>query len=128
VKARLRLTRLGSALLDADLVIDGEVVPDIQPYPRRVMFGGRLAEGTAEEHLLIESLSARSIRLIRVDSTSPALVAIANRDAKGPQHDVRVLWRQDVGAHEATLTIHYEAEDGRHSSIEVIAQGVGFAP
>jgi hypothetical protein len=126
VTVRLRLTGPGSALLDTDLVIDGDVLPDVQPYPHRLMFGGRMAGGMAEEHLLIESLSARSIRLTGVDSTSPALLAFAKLDGKGSRHDVRVLWRQDVGTHEARLTINYEDEDGRLGSIEVVAQGVGF--
>ena len=126
VKVRLRLTRPGAALPDADLVIDGEVVSDIQPYPRRLMFGGRKAGAVAEEHMLIESISGRSIRLTGVDSTSFALVAFANLDVKGSRHDMRVVWRQGVGAHEASLTIHYETDDGRRGSIEVVGQGVGF--
>lgn len=129
VAARLKLARRDSTVLpDATLVIDGEVVPDVESYPSRLMFGGRVAGTTAEEQLLIESLSGRPIRLTRIDSPSPTLAASANFDATGPRHVVGVRWRQGAGTHEATLTVHYTVNGGSHESIQVVAQGTGFDP
>lgn len=126
---KVRLTLVGpdaTPLPETVLRIDGEIVPDIEAYPSRLMLGGRPAGTTVDENILVESLSRRPIRLTRIESSSPALEATADFRETKSCHVVGVRRHIGSGSQEECLIVHFAVDGGREESIKVVVQAIGF--